>query len=107
VDIRLRYSADIALKHPWITQKFESQIPLTIYEEGVKHLIKHELINVVRSLFFVSLFERVPNVLRPNKPKDFVIKSSSAKKPPLSHSYRKTLDVRVLRSGGRDLRYFI
>jgi len=105
VDIRLRYSADMALKHPWITRKFESQIPLTIYGEDIRKQLMIELLNTVRTLFFVS--SKLQNVARNNKPKEFVIKSSSAKKPPLAHSYRRTLNGGTFKSGDRNFRYFI
>lgn len=60
VDLRSRYSAAMALKHPWITRKFESEIPLTIYDEDIEKQTRKEFLNAVRAVFFLSQ----PRVLR-------------------------------------------
>ena len=50
----LRYSASLALSHPWITRDFGNLIPLTMYEESSRRRILSELIDVARSVFFVA-----------------------------------------------------
>ena len=55
-NIHLRYSAKTALMHPWITRKFDTSIPITIYEEDMKEHNKIILTNSIRALFFVSIF---------------------------------------------------
>ena len=53
-NVEARYSASIALNHPWITRNFTTQIPLTIYEEGVQEQCKVDLATVLKGLFFVG-----------------------------------------------------
>jgi len=54
VNAQLRYSASIALTHPWITRKFETPIPLTIYERNLQNQLRHEVNDVLRTVFFVG-----------------------------------------------------
>jgi len=44
----------MALNHPWITRKFNSPIPITIYEEDTLKQLNAELKNIVRIIFFSS-----------------------------------------------------
>ena len=55
VDVQERYSASLALKHPWITRKFNDKIPMNIYEENITKVNTGRLINVFRTLFFISI----------------------------------------------------
>lgn len=52
VNVQSRYSAEMALKHPWITRRFSSPIPITIYEEDTLNQLNIELRNIVRAVFF-------------------------------------------------------
>jgi len=54
IDVQSRYSAEMALNHPWITRKFNSPIPITIYEEDTLKQLNAELKNIVRIIFFSS-----------------------------------------------------
>lgn len=59
VDIRSRYSANMALKHPWITRQFNNPIPLTIYEEDIQNHLNYEMSRIFKLVFFVSLKKMV------------------------------------------------
>jgi len=63
----IRYNASTALSHPWITRNFESKIPLTIYEEHIQDQNKTELVNVFKSLFFVSYTKLTHDVITTRK----------------------------------------
>ena len=53
-----RYSAQLALKHPWITENKYSKIPLTLYDK-VKY---NENVNKMKILFSVAIFiSSMPN----------------------------------------------
>jgi serine/threonine protein kinase len=49
-DLSLRITASLALKHPWITRNESDPIPLNLYEEVNKIIIKNKIINLF--LFF-------------------------------------------------------
>ena len=49
-DLSLRITASLALKHPWITRNESDPIPLNLYEEVNKIIIKNKIINLL--LFF-------------------------------------------------------
>jgi serine/threonine protein kinase len=51
-DLSLRITASLALKHPWITRNESDPIPLNLYEEVNKIIIKNKMIN----LLLISLF---------------------------------------------------
>ena len=51
-NVELRYSATLALKHPWITRDFKSSIPMNIYEED---MVK-ELIGKLKKVIIPMLF---------------------------------------------------
>ena len=51
-DLSLRITAALALKHPWITRNESDPIPLNLYEEVNKIIIKNKMINLV----LISLF---------------------------------------------------
>ncbi len=51
-DLSLRITASLALKHPWITRNESDPIPLNLYEEVNKIIIKNKIIN----LFLISSF---------------------------------------------------
>lgn len=55
MDKQLRYSAGMALDHPWITRKFDSPIPMSIYEEALRNQMNSELLKVFRCVFFTSI----------------------------------------------------
>ena len=55
VNVELRYSAKMALNHPWITRKFESSIPLTIYEEGLRKNMCDNLNEAFKAIIFMVL----------------------------------------------------
>lgn len=52
---QFRYSATLALNHPWITGNIEGDIPLTIYEEVARKRISDELVDCFRSIFFIAI----------------------------------------------------
>ena len=51
-DLSLRITSSLALKHPWITRNESDPIPLNLYQEVNKIVIKNRMIN----LFLVSIF---------------------------------------------------
>lgn len=55
VNPQFRYSAALALKHPWITKKLDSPIPLTMYEEATRKRICNEIGDVFKSVFFAAM----------------------------------------------------
>lgn len=52
IDAHYRYSASLALKHPWITREFNAPIPLTIYEEDMMNKNTIEIVRVMKTMFF-------------------------------------------------------
>lgn len=54
-NVLLRYSAATALTHPWILRKYESPIPMSIYEEALRKQLNSELLGAVRTIFFSSI----------------------------------------------------
>lgn len=54
-----RYNSEEALSHPWITRNFDSNIPLSIYDEARNYIAREDLLAIVRSLVFVSMLPLV------------------------------------------------
>eukprot|EP00826_Nyctotherus_ovalis_P032705 TRINITY_DN2633_c0_g8_i1.p1 TRINITY_DN2633_c0_g8~~TRINITY_DN2633_c0_g8_i1.p1 ORF type:complete len:364 (-),score=29.79 TRINITY_DN2633_c0_g8_i1:847-1938(-) len=54
-NVLLRYSAATALAHPWILRKYESPIPMNIYEEALRKQLSSELLGSIRAIFFSSI----------------------------------------------------
>jgi calcium/calmodulin-dependent protein kinase I len=63
---RRRYSANVALKHPWITRKLLDSIPLTMYESINKTLLINKMKNALVAMVML-------NRLRSHKEKKFKI----------------------------------
>ena len=53
-DLTLRITSSLALKHPWITRNESDPIPLNLYQEVNKIIIKNKMIH----LLLISLFMR-------------------------------------------------
>lgn len=59
-NVQLRYTASMALKHPWILRKVDiggddDPIPMSMYEESIQRQINSELVKVTRGLFFACI----------------------------------------------------
>ena len=50
-----RYSASLALEHPWITKDSEIFIPITLNENLSMDISSFKLSKLIRSIFFVGI----------------------------------------------------
>jgi len=59
LDPEARYTVDDALKHPWITRKFDSPIPLSKKDDMEYKMLLRDLRKVMRTLVFLTEFPSV------------------------------------------------
>ena len=57
-DLSLRITSSLALKHPWITRNESDPIPLNLYEEVNKIVIKNKMINLLLISSFMSYMSK-------------------------------------------------
>ena len=79
---RRRYSANVALKHPWITRKLLDSIPLTMYESINKTLLINKMKNALVAMVML-------NRMRPHKEKKFKIDNEYIEKLKIEEEQRQ------------------
>jgi len=66
VNHKARYTAEEALKHPWITREFNDPIPLSYHDYLYESYLKKNLINILRTFVYLSQLPVSTNVVSRN-----------------------------------------
>lgn len=66
VNSKFRYTAEEALKHPWITRKFEDSIPLSYHDYLYEEYLKNSLTDIAKLFIYLSTLPGAEEVISRN-----------------------------------------